>query len=111
VFIFPVWWYSVPATLKNFLDQNFTSGFAYVFTKVGSISGLLQPRTARLFSTSGGPSILYRLHLLPYAKTLQKTLSDCGIKIVSKTIFGPRHGADPVKEEQWLQVVRKAAGK
>jgi len=28
VFIHPMWWYIMPAILKNFIDQVFTSGFA-----------------------------------------------------------------------------------
>lgn len=29
VFVFPVWWFDCPAIMKNWIDRNFTSGFAY----------------------------------------------------------------------------------
>ncbi len=31
VFVFPVWWADSPAILKNWIDCNFTSGFAYKY--------------------------------------------------------------------------------
>ncbi|MBU0590885.1 NAD(P)H-dependent oxidoreductase [Candidatus Micrarchaeota archaeon] len=31
IFIFPVWWYNLPAIMKGFIDLVFTSDFAYVF--------------------------------------------------------------------------------
>lgn len=29
IFVYPVWWYSVPAILKGFFDRVLASGFAY----------------------------------------------------------------------------------
>ena len=31
VFIFPLWWFDAPAILKNWLDMNLTSKFAYLY--------------------------------------------------------------------------------
>ena len=36
VFVHPVWWVSMPAIMKNFLDQNFTSRFACVSSRLNS---------------------------------------------------------------------------
>jgi NAD(P)H dehydrogenase (quinone) len=35
IFIFPIWWSDVPAIMKNFLDCNFTAGFAYKYDTNG----------------------------------------------------------------------------
>ena len=37
VFCFPVWWGDAPAILKNWLDYNFTSGFAFKYDPIGVI--------------------------------------------------------------------------
>lgn len=109
VFVFPLWWYSVPAILKNFFDRHFTAGFAYRFTSRGLV-GLLKGKTARFFGTCGGPPWIYHLRFFPYATSFRRALKGCGIKIASRTIFGPRHGGNPAKEEQWLKRVRALAG-
>jgi NAD(P)H dehydrogenase (quinone) len=33
VFIFPIWWGDAPAIMKNFLDCNFSAGFAFKYLK------------------------------------------------------------------------------
>ena len=108
VFVFPIWWYAEPAILKNFLDRHFTAGFAYQFTKTG-LKGLLKGKTARFFSTSGGPAWVYQWHLFPYASSFRRSIKGCGIRIASKTIFGPRRRNDPALEEKWLAEVRALA--
>lgn len=108
VFVFPLWWYAEPAILKNFLDAHFTPGFAYRFTKLG-LTGLLKGKTARFFSTCGGPSWIYRMMFFPYAPSFRRAIKGCGIRITSKTIFGPRRKSDPVTEEKWLAHVRALA--
>jgi NAD(P)H dehydrogenase (quinone) len=35
VFIFPVWWFDAPAIMKNWMDRNFTSGFAFRYRPNG----------------------------------------------------------------------------
>lgn len=40
VFIFPVWWFDVPAILKGFLDKVMLKNFAYVEESTG-LKGLL----------------------------------------------------------------------
>ncbi|MDG4969513.1 NAD(P)H-dependent oxidoreductase [Lactococcus lactis] len=42
VFIFPIWWYDVPAILKGFLDKVFLPQFAYTEDEEGNWEGLLK---------------------------------------------------------------------
>ena len=37
IFIYPVWWYNMPAVLKGFMDRVFVPGFAYRFFRVNKI--------------------------------------------------------------------------
>jgi putative NADPH-quinone reductase len=51
VFIFPIWWGDAPAILKNFIDCNFHSGFAFRYENGKSV-GLLKGKSARIIATS-----------------------------------------------------------
>jgi NAD(P)H dehydrogenase (quinone) len=48
----PVWWHSVPAILKGYIDRVFSLGFAYRYTKEGP-QGLLKGKKGLLITTSG----------------------------------------------------------
>lgn len=64
-FFFPVWWFDAPAILKNFLDTNMTSGFAYKHTGGFMPTKLLQDKKARLFITAGAPRRAFYFVILP----------------------------------------------
>lgn len=52
VMVAPVWWYSVPAMLKGYIDRVFSLGFAYKYTSNGP-QGLLTGKKGLLITTSG----------------------------------------------------------
>ncbi len=86
IFVYPMWWYSTPAILKNFIDQNFTSNFAYTF-KNKKPKGLLKEKTALILTTADTPSFVM-FFLSFFIKTpLRLPLSFCGIKVLSINIF------------------------
>ena len=61
VFIHPVWWSSMPAMMKWFIDIVFWPGFAYTYTKDSPMpKKLLSEKTARIIITFDTPYILYR---------------------------------------------------
>jgi len=41
IFIFPIWWYNVPAIIKGFFDKVMLKGFAYSEDDQGTTAGLL----------------------------------------------------------------------
>ncbi|MFT4043121.1 MAG: NAD(P)H-dependent oxidoreductase [Gordonia sp. (in: high G+C Gram-positive bacteria)] len=66
IFQFPLWWYTMPAILKGWVDRVFTFGFAYGVgehndTKYGERfgEGTLAGRRALLSVTVGGPRTHY----------------------------------------------------
>ena len=66
VFIFPVWWGNMPAIMKNFFDTNFSAWFAYKFRKGKAIpKKLLNWKTAKIYATCDGNSIIYNNILCP----------------------------------------------
>lgn len=50
VFVYPIWRGNPPAILKNWLDQNFSSGFAFKYTKSGP-QKLLKGKKAKVIAT------------------------------------------------------------
>jgi NAD(P)H dehydrogenase (quinone) len=57
-FIFPLWWSSLPALLKGWIDRVFSLGFAYDFREGGPV-GLLKHRKALLITTCGGDQAFF----------------------------------------------------
>jgi NAD(P)H dehydrogenase (quinone) len=79
IFIYPIWWGTMPAILKGFCDRVFTPGFAYKY--INSIPrGLLKNKKALVLTTSGAPKIYNLLTCNKFTKGLIKNiLSFCGI--------------------------------
>ena len=81
IFIYPVWWGSMPAMIKGFFDRTFTSGYAFKYSEKGIPHGLLKGKKAAVFITSGSPTIISRIWLQNrYQKTVKDDILDfCGI--------------------------------
>lgn len=54
---FPVWWFSMPAMMKGWIDRVFTYGFAYGI--MGGPTTNLAGRRAMVVTTTGGPAASY----------------------------------------------------
>jgi len=90
VFVFPYWWGSMPAILKNYIDSNFTRGFAFKYKNSRPI-GLLTKKTVKVFTTTGAPSLYYTLtganrRLKQMFK--KQIVEFCGMKLTSCNIYG-----------------------
>lgn len=80
VFIHPLWWLSMPAIMKNFLDHNITSPFAFHYENGRRIPGLCG-KSARLYITCDGPVLLYIFLGLPFIiNWVIGIFTFCGIK-------------------------------
>ncbi len=96
VFVFPYWWGSMPAILKNFIDWNFSRGFGFEYVN-SRPRGLLKGKSVSVYTTTGAPSFYYiitgankRLR-----KMWQKQIIEfCGMKLRSFNIYG---GVDKTK--------------
>ncbi len=90
VFVFPYWWGSMPAILKNFLDWNLTRGFAFEYVN-SRPKGLLQGKSVKIFTTTGAP---YFIYMLTGANRRLKNMFKsqivefCGMKLTECNIFG-----------------------
>lgn len=59
IVINPIWWFSMPAILKGYIDRVFSYGFAYS-VKDGKPYGLLKDKKAMIFNTTGGTQQAYK---------------------------------------------------
>lgn len=113
VWVYPVWWGSVPAIMKGFLDRVLLPGFAFK-KREGSVwwDKELTGRTGRLISTMDQPNWYYRLingrpsHIMMKRMTLQFI----GIKKVGITPVAPIRLSKESFRTNWLKKI-EALGK
>jgi putative NADPH-quinone reductase len=109
VFVYPIWWGTIPALLKGFIERAFAPGFAVNFRKDSPLwDKLLKGRSARLIVTLNTPSFIYRwVFGRPGHNTMKRTILEfCGIKPVRITEVGPINGSTEDKRKRWLDDVR-----
>lgn len=106
VFVHPVWWGSLPALLKGFIDRVFLPGFAFKYRENSMWwDKLLTGKTAHIITTLDQPGWYYRLSYgRPSVNQLKKsTLQFCGVKRVRVTYMGIVRGAGSDKIDLWLR--------
>ncbi|MTB49794.1 NAD(P)H-dependent oxidoreductase [Lewinella sp. W8] len=106
VWVYPVWWGSLPAIMKGFIDRLFLPGFAFQ-KREGSLARwdkLLRGRTARLISTMDQPTWYYRLvYARPtYHAMKQLTMQFTGVRRVKSTAIGPIRLSSDAFRAKWL---------
>lgn len=106
VFIYPVWWYGLPAILKGFFDRVFAAGFAYSYE--GLIpKGHLTGKSAWVIYTIDSPGWFVRLIRRNTEWTVIKKaiLQFCGIRSVKRMMLAGLKGSSAKKRERWLDYV------
>jgi putative NADPH-quinone reductase len=106
VFIFPIWWSSCPAIMKNFYDKNFISGWAYKYTGPNKRKKLLVGKKAKIFATCDGPGWVYGFYFSPFRIIWQHLmLGFCGIKLSKIRILGKMAFRSQEEKEDWLRKI------
>ncbi|PPF68552.1 NAD(P)H dehydrogenase [Clavibacter michiganensis] len=62
VLVFPVWWWSMPALLKGWIDRTFIAGWAFGIDDEGRIEERLQRLTVHLVPVSGTSRASFARH-------------------------------------------------
>ena len=89
-FIYPLWWASMPAMMKGYIDRVFSYGFAYDFAG-GEMRGLLAAKQALIVTVSAAPlPALIKTGTWDAITTLQDMhiFSTCGLQVVDHLHFG-----------------------
>jgi len=109
VFVYPIWWGTIPALLKGFIERVFLPGFAVNFRDNSPLwDKLLIGRSARLIVTLNTPSWIYRwVYGRPGHNTMKKTILEfCGVKPVRITEVGPVKNSTDARRQKWIAQVR-----
>ncbi|URJ59077.3 NAD(P)H-dependent oxidoreductase [Paenibacillus polymyxa] len=110
VFVFPIWWGSLPALMKGFIDRTIMPGFAFKYQKGKSLPDkLLKGRTARLITTMDGPHWYYRFFQGQPGHRMMKdsTLHLCGVKPVRSTTIDLMNKLSDQQRNDWLSKVEQ----
>ncbi len=110
VWIYPVWWGSVPAIMKGFLDRVLIPGFAFK-KREGSIwwDKYFTGKTSRLICTMDQPTWYYKLiNKSPSHNAMKKlTMNFIGVKSVKITSIGPLRLSKEEWRKKWLKKVER----
>lgn len=110
VWVYPVWWGSVPALMKGFLDRVLLPGFAFK-KREDSVwwDKYLSGKTSRIICTMDQPTWYYRwINGKPSHTAMKKlTMNFIGIKQVRITSIGPLRLSKESFRTKWLNKVEK----
>lgn len=83
VFVFPVWWGTMPAVLKGFCDKVLLPGWAYKYGENGEMIGLLTGKKAVVITTMQTPSPVYDEYFNNpvVGGFIKDTLQTCGVEV------------------------------
>lgn len=114
VFAYPVWWGSVPALMKGFVDRTFLPGFAFRYSTGNRFPlQLLKGRSAHLLVTMDTPPWYFRWgYGAPALRQMKKTtLAFCGIRPIRSLLVGPVLGSSQARRVVWLRKARTLAAR
>ncbi len=92
VWVYPIWWYSIPAVMKGFIDRTFLPGITFKYQAGKPFpKQLLKGKTARIICTSDTPYWYYWLYMKsPTTNQMKKgVLEFCGVKPVKVSYIAP----------------------
>ncbi|PEJ35432.1 NAD(P)H-dependent oxidoreductase [Bacillus pseudomycoides] len=112
IFIYPIWWWGMPAILKGFIDRVFVTGFAYKYD--GALpKGLLIGKKAWVINTLDSPlwyvALLYRS--ADWVIMKKGILRFCGIRQIKRSVFQSVKTSKAIKREKWLLEMQEKAKK
>jgi len=105
-FIYPIWWFQMPAVLKGYIDRVFSKGFAYDFIE-GGVEGLLKGKRVIIFNTTGGSLENYEKFGFKNALSITHDIGIfgfCGMEVIRKEIF---HEVPFITDEERKKMLEK----
>lgn len=112
VIIYPIWWGSVPALFKGFLDRALLPGLAFKYHEKGPWwDKLLKGRMAHVITTCDAPAlwIWWQYRNSDLGTVRRATLEFCGIKPVKMTRIGRLRFLDEAQRGKWIRRVAEMA--
>lgn len=109
VVVYPVWWGTMPALLKGWLDRILLPGFAFAEREDGGWEGLLSGRSATLITTMDTPRWVFStiLHSCSIRALRDATLGFCGMGPLRVVLFSPIRTSTSEQRQRWLDRARQ----
>lgn len=110
VFVYPIWWGTMPALMKGFLDRCWLPGFAFQYhTKDPFWDKLLRGRSARMIVTSDAPYFFNFIAYFnaPYQVMKKTVLKFCGFNPVRVTAIGRVKNLKSNERTKVIESIRK----
>jgi NAD(P)H dehydrogenase (quinone) len=106
VIISPIWWYSVTAMMKGYVDRVFSQGFAYEYRQDG-VHGLMGGKKVLIITTSGADQGAAKASGMDQA--LQTSLVDgfCGFAAAKRLNCYAVPTVSDAERKQMLEQVRQ----
>lgn len=120
VFIHPVWWATMPAGMKNWMDAIFVPRFAYKYNEKGKAEPLLTGKIAKVFATAGSHAPYYHIPIVKEFTPLHITwryalLGFCGIELIEMKVQDKMNTNSSCPPdgcfEAFLETVKKSASR
>jgi len=113
ILIYPLWWGSLPALLKGYIDRVFSYGFAYTMDG-GTIQGGLTGKKAILFTTMGNSEEHYRE--VQMFEAMKKTVDEgifafAGIEVLEHLYFASVTSVGDEERQQMLELAKQTVSK
>jgi NAD(P)H dehydrogenase (quinone) len=106
-FVFPVWWTSMPAILKGYIDRVFLNGFAYRLENDTPV-GLLTEKKVIILNSMGMSRESYRLSGMFKAMelTIDKGIFEfTGMKVIAHKYFTSIMSVDETTRKSYLNEI------
>lgn len=110
IFIYPTWWWSMPAMMKGYFDRVFLPGFAFETGDHG-IEGLLAGKKAWIIQTTGSDQVYIEENGLgQMVKTPMEIglFNFCGIEVVDHQILAAVPFVSEEEREAMLERLKDA---
>lgn len=107
IFIFPIWWNSIPAIIKGFIDKVMKKKFAYDVGSTGVIGHLTNIDCGLVFTTSTSPTWYLKLFCGDAVNKvfIRSTLSQLGMKNIKWINFGSIDKSANIKRMKFLNSI------
>ena len=108
-FIYPIWWTSMPALIKGYIDRVFTKNFAYAMDEQANFKGLLASREVVILNNMGFSYEYYdKMGMLNSMRqtTDQGIFEFCGMHVAEHRFFGHLEGASKSEREGHVNMLK-----
>lgn len=112
IFIYPLWWISMPAILKGYIDRVLCKGFAYNFGD-GNYEKLLTSKKVSIITSMGTSYHVYDKcgMTILIKNAMSDIFSFCGMSVEKHILLGSVTTANISEREEMLSYVKRYINK